>query len=76
MTETTETLLTTEDKHAILNQHIKSLEYNIYGLELDLMVENAGTPDPDRVTSINAQISTANAKRDVLVAERAEVLGL
>jgi len=40
------------------------------------MVENAGTPDPDRVTSINAQISTANAKRDVLVAERAEVLGL
>ena len=45
MTPTTEptTLLTTEDKLTIVNQHIRSIDYTIYGLELDILVENAAT---------------------------------
>jgi len=48
MTPTTEptTLLTTEDKLTIVNQHIRSIDYTIYGLELDILVENAAT-NPD-----------------------------
>jgi hypothetical protein len=65
------TTLTNEEKLNIVNQHIKSVDYNIYGYDLDLMQANAATdPDNEQISAINARISEANAKRAALVAEK------
>jgi len=63
--------LTNEEKLSIVNQHIKSVDYGIYGLQLDLMEAQAiDTPDPIQVSSTNGRIASANARREVLVEER------
>lgn len=63
--------LTNEEKLSIVNQHIKSVDYNIYGLQLDLMESQAiDTPDPVQVASVNGRIASANARRSALVIER------
>jgi hypothetical protein len=63
--------LTNEEKLNIVNQHIKSIDYSIYGLQLDLMESQAiDTPDTIQVSSITGRISSANARRAVLVTER------
>jgi hypothetical protein len=77
MTPTTEptTLLTTEDKLTIVNQHIRSIDYTIYGLELDILVENAATnPDAERLANYNSQLNVLNAKRAVLVTEQQSIV--
>jgi hypothetical protein len=69
------TLLSVEDKLTIVNQHIRNLDYNIYGLELDLLVENASqSPDTDRISTINTQLAAINAKRAVLVTEQQSIV--
>jgi len=40
--------LTNEEKLGIVNQHIKSVDYNTYGLQLDLL-EAQAIPEPDSV---------------------------
>ena len=63
--------LTNEEKLNIVNQHIKSVDYNIYGLQLDLLEAQAvDAPDQTQVSSLNSRISSANARRAVLVTER------
>jgi hypothetical protein len=63
--------LTNEEKLSIVNQHIKSIDYSIYGLQLDLMEAQAlDTPDPIQVSSVSGRIASANARRSVLVTER------
>ena len=63
--------LTNEEKLGIVNQHIKSIDYTIYGLQLDLIESQAtGTPDAIQISSINGRITAANAKRTALVEER------
>ncbi len=63
--------LTNEEKLNIVNQHIKSIDYSIYGLQLDLMEAQAiDDPDPIQVSSVNGRISSANSRRTVLVTER------
>jgi hypothetical protein len=65
------TSLTNEDKLNIVNQHIKSIDYNIYGLELDLIQANAvSSPDAGQISAINARITEANAKKTALVIEK------
>lgn len=65
------TLLTNEEKLNIVNQHIKSIEYAIYGCELDLIEANAGSSaDADQISAINARLSEANVKKAALVAEK------
>jgi hypothetical protein len=65
------TSLTNEEKLNIVNQHIKSIDYIIYGHELDLIQANAGSlPDAGQISAINTRISDANAKKAVLVTER------
>ena len=65
------TTLTNEEKINIVNQHIKSVDYMIYGHELDLIQANAtSSPDAAQIASINLRLSEANAKRTALVAEK------
>lgn len=62
--------LTNEEKSAIINQHIKNLEYGIYNLQVSLIEENAvSTPDSDTVSSLNSQIAESNTKKTALLAE-------
>jgi hypothetical protein len=65
------TSLTNEDKLNIVNQHIKAVDYSIYGHELDLIQANAvSAPDAGQVSAINARITEANAKKTALVIEK------
>ncbi len=65
------TTLTNEEKLNIVNQHIKSVDYNIYGYELDLIQANAvSLPDTAQIAAINSRISDANAKKTALVSEK------
>jgi hypothetical protein len=63
--------LTNEEKLNIVDQHIKSVDYSIYGLQLDLLELNA-TPNPDasQVSNLNARITAANARKAALVTEK------
>lgn len=65
------TILTNEEKLNVVNQHIKSIEYNIYGYELDLIQANAlSSPDAGQISAINARILDANAVKAALVTEK------
>lgn len=63
--------LTNEEKLTILDQHIKSVNYGLYGLELDLLEINAtANPDAGQIANINARITASNAKKSALTEER------
>jgi len=63
--------LTNEDKLNIIEQHIKSIDYGIYGVQLDLMEINAiPNQDAAQVANLNSRLSVLNSKRMVLVNER------
>ncbi len=63
--------LTNEEKINIVNQHIKSMDYSIYGYELDLIQANAvSSPDAAQIAAINTRISHANAQKTALVSEK------
>jgi hypothetical protein len=63
--------LTTEDKLIILDQHIRSVNYGLYGLELDLLEINAtANPDAGQIANINTRIADSNAKKSALTEER------
>jgi hypothetical protein len=65
------TTLTNEEKLNLVNQHIKSVDYAVYGYELDLIQANAvASPDTAQIAAINSRISESNAKRLALVAEK------
>jgi hypothetical protein len=64
------TTLTNADKLNIVNQHLKGVEFAIYGLELDLIVENATlSPSEDSVTSITNRLNSLALKRTALLEE-------
>jgi hypothetical protein len=63
--------LTNEEKLGIIEQHMKSIDYGIYGIELDLIELNAtSTPDASQVTNLNTRLTALNAKRAALVTEK------
>lgn len=65
------TTLTNEEKLSIVNQHIKSIDYSIYGYELDLIQINAvSSPDAGQIAAINARMAEANSKKEALVIEK------
>jgi hypothetical protein len=65
------TSLTNEEKAGIIDQHIRSLDYAIYGLELDKIEAQAASPvDATAVTNSTARITSLTAKRTALVAEK------
>ncbi len=66
--------LTNEEKLNIVNQHIKSIDYSIYGLELDIIEAQAiGSPDNTHVTSLTDRLADANLKRVALVEEKSSL---
>jgi hypothetical protein len=65
------TTLSNEEKLNIVNQHIKSLDYAVYGYELDLIQANAvSSPEASQIASINLRVSEVNAKRAALISEK------
>lgn len=67
-------LLTDADKLNLVNQHIKSLDFQIYNAELDLIEANAESPvNAENISAINARLTVLNAKRDVLETEAAQL---
>ena len=63
--------LTNEEKLGIIEQHMKSIDYGIYGIELDLIELNAtSAPDASQVTNLNTRLTAYNAKRAALVTEK------
>jgi hypothetical protein len=66
------TLLTNEDKLNIVNQHMKSIDFQMYNLQLDLIEANAESPvNSESVSTITGRISVLNAKRTALQSEAA-----
>jgi hypothetical protein len=64
------TLLTNEDKLNIVNQHIKSIDFQSYNLQLDLIEANAESPvNSESVSTITGRINGLNAKRTALESE-------
>lgn len=62
--------LTNNEKLEIVNQHLKSVDYSIYGLELDLLEAQAVGAEETQIASLNSRITSANNKRAALVEER------
>lgn len=63
--------LTYEEKLGIVDQHIKSVDYAIYGLQLDLLeIQATANPDASQVSNINTRITASTAKRAALVEEK------
>lgn len=64
------TSLTNSDKLSVVNQHIKSIDFQLYNIELDLLEANAeATPNAENISSINGRITSLTAKRAKLAAE-------
>jgi len=69
--------LTKEEKAQIINSHLRSLAYTKYGLEIDVLQENAKTsPNADVLTNINNQVDEVDAQIAALNAELATVNAL
>jgi hypothetical protein len=63
--------LTNEEKLGIVEQHIKSVDYGIYGIQLDLIEINAtSSPDASQITNLGTRLTALNAKRAALVTEK------
>jgi len=67
------TTLSNEEKLQVINSRIKSLNYNKYNLEIDLIVENAkASPVAEAVSSLNESISGVNLQIAALTTEAAK----
>jgi hypothetical protein len=67
--------LTNEEKLNIVDQHIKSVDYGIYGIQLDLIEINAtSNPDASQVSNLNTRLTAHNARRAALVTERTSLI--
>ena len=68
------TLLTNADKLNIVNQHMKSIDFQMYNFQLDLIEANAESPvNSETVSTINGRINALAAKRTALESEAAEL---
>ena len=66
--------LTNEDKLSIIDQHIRSIDYSLFGAQLDLIEANAvSSPDAALISGINDRVANATSKKSALVSERAKL---
>lgn len=66
--------LTNEDKLSIIDQHIRSVDYSLFGAELDLIEANAvASPDAPVISGIENRIEDLNSRKTALAAERAKL---
>jgi hypothetical protein len=71
------TTLSKSEKVQIIESRARSLEYKKFGLEIDLLVENAKTsPDSESVSVIEDAISECSNQLSVLNEELTEVNAL
>jgi hypothetical protein len=71
------TTLSKSEKVQIIESRARGLEYKKFGLEIDLLVENAKTsPDSESVSVIEDAISECSNQLSVLNSELAEVNAL
>jgi hypothetical protein len=69
--------LSKEDKIQIISSHKRNLEYRKYGLDLDVLQENAkSTPNTDLITSFQSSIDEIEDQVAVLNQELARVNAL
>ena len=69
--------LSKEDKIQIISSHKRNLEYRKYGLDLDVLQENAkSTPNTDLITSFQSSITEIEDQVAVLNQELATVNAL
>jgi hypothetical protein len=68
------TILTNEEKINIIDQHIKTVEYSIYGTELDLIEANAVSfPDTQLIAALDARLVEAGLRKSALESEKASL---
>jgi uncharacterized membrane protein YcaP (DUF421 family) len=71
------TTLSKSDKVQIIESRLRGLEYKKFGLEIDLLVENAKTaPDAESVSNIEDAIEEVSGQLSVLNSELADVNAL
>jgi hypothetical protein len=71
------TTLSKNDKVQIIESRSRGLEYKKFGLEMDLLVENAkSAPDAEAVSTIETAITEVSNQLSVLNAELAVVNAL
>ena len=64
------TLLTNADKLNIVNQHMKSIDFQMYNFQLDLIEANSESPvNSETVSNITSKINALTAKRTALESE-------
>jgi hypothetical protein len=65
------TTLSNSDKVLIVDQKIKNLDYQKYGTQLDIALENASsTPDQENLNTLNAKMTDIDAKLSLLNEEK------
>lgn len=63
--------LSNEDKLSLVMQHMRSVDFQIYGTELDLIEANAvSEKDTQYIASLNSRLTQLQAKRSALVTEQ------
>lgn len=68
------TTLTKSDKLQIIESRLRNLEYKKYGLEIDLIVENAKvTPEQEAINVINSVITEIDDQVSALNSELSAV---
>ncbi len=71
------TTLSKNDKIQIIESRLRGLEYKKFGLEIDLLVENAKTaPDAESVSNLEDATEEVSGQLSVLNAELTEVNAL
>jgi hypothetical protein len=71
------TTLSKSDKAQIIEARLRGLEYKKFGLEIDLLVENAKTtPDSESASNLEDAIEEISGQLSVLNSELAEVNAL
>ncbi len=70
-------MLSKSEKVQIIESRLRGLEYKKFGLEIDLLVENAKTtPDSESVSNIEDAIQEVSGQLSVLNSELADVNAL
>ena len=65
-------ILSNEEKVIIINQHVRTLEYSLYNIELDILeAESDDTPDTALISGKTLALAEVQRKIDALNAEKA-----
>lgn len=65
------TLLDSSDKIAIIDQHLRNLEYSRYNIQVSLIEENAvSVPNTEAVEAFNERLEQIDLKISALNAEK------